>query len=858
MDLLIELFSEEIPARMQARARDDLKSMITNGLVEAGLTYGSAGAFSTPRRLTLSVEGLSAQSRAVREERKGPRTDAPAAALEGFLRSTGLTLDQLEKRDDKKAQVWFAVIEKPGRSADAIVAEVLDTTIRTFPWPKSMRWGSGSLRWVRPLQSILCLLSDEAGARVVPLSVDGIVAGNTTEGHRFLAKGRFAVHGFDDYAVKLKRAFVVLDAAEREAAIWQGATNLAFAAGLEVVDDKGLLAEVAGLVEWPVPLLGKIAPDFLHLPAEVLQTSMREHQKFFSVRNPRTGRIEGFVTVANTETSDHGATILKGNQKVLNARLSDARFFYDNDLRVAKGSADVAPLAEWLEGLKSVTFHNKLGSQADRVARITALSREIAPLVGADPDLAAEAARVAKADLRSAMVGEFPELQGLMGMYYAREAGMPEAVALAARDHWAPKGPEDAVPVEPVSVAVALAEKIDTLTGFWAIDEKPTGSKDPFALRRAALGVIRLVLENGVRIPLLECVGYSGAVFMIAGSKMYDGFTLLSKAKYVGIESLTQSPLKGFEGARTFYIRDALDALALDLIGEVFSFFSDDEVELEYGEALFEYCDRMINSILGTNVASEAVTSGYADLLNRINRLINDEKIVGDKGEILKIRVRNLWKRDETRENLAEAYEYLEVGERIPAYIMDESPEAQAFVSSQSSDLLAFFHERLKVYLRDQGIRHDVIDACLAMPGNDDLTLLVNRARALAAFLKTEDGPNMLAGFKRASTILSQAEAKDGVEYSYGADVKFAKTDEERALFAALDRAEALIAPAMATEDFSAAMAAMAQLRAPIDAFFTAVQINTDNPITRRNRLNLLSRIRTICSGVADLTKVEG
>ena len=386
-DLLIELFSEEIPARMQARAREDLKSLLTNGLVEAGLTYASAGAFSTPRRLVLSIEGLSAESRAVREERKGPRTDAPAAALDGFLRSTGLTKDQLEIRDDKKAQVYFAVIEKPGRAAAAIIAEVLETTIRSFPWPKSMRWGTGSLRWVRPLQSILCLLSDEAGAHVVPLSVDGIEAGNTTEGHRFLSPGRFAVTGFDDYAVKLKRAHVVLDSAEREAAIWQGAQNLAFAAGLELVEDKGLLAEVAGLVEWPVPLMGRIADDFLHLPPEVLQTSMKEHQKFFSVKNPKTGRIEAFVTVANTQPADHGATILKGNQKVLTARLSDARFFYDNDLRVARAGPESKPMGEWLDGLKSVTFHNKLGSQADRIARIAALAREIAPLVGADADL---------------------------------------------------------------------------------------------------------------------------------------------------------------------------------------------------------------------------------------------------------------------------------------------------------------------------------------------------------------------------------------------------------------------------------------------------------------------------------------
>jgi glycyl-tRNA synthetase beta chain len=757
-DLLIELFSEEIPARMQARAREDLKSLLTNGLVEAGLTYASAGAFSTPRRLVLSIEGLSAESRAVREERKGPRTDAPAAALDGFLRSTGLTKDQLEIRDDKKAQVYFAVIEKPGRAAAAIIAEVLETTIRSFPWPKSMRWGTGSLRWVRPLQSILCLLSDEAGAHVVPLSVDGIEAGNTTEGHRFLGAGRFAVHSFDDYVVKLKRAHVVLDSAEREAAIWQGAQNLAFAAGMEVVPDAGLLAEVAGLVEWPVPLMGRIGDAFLGLPPEVLQTSMREHQKFFSVKNPKTGRIEGFVTVANTETADHGETILKGNQKVLSARLSDAKFFWENDLRVAK-----AGMAEWLDGLKSVTFHNKLGSQADRIARIAALAREIAPMVGADADLAEQAAKLAKADLRSAMVGEFPELQGLMGMYYAREAGLPEAVALAARDHYSPLGPTDTVPSDPISVAVALADKIDTLTGFWAIDEKPTGSKDPFALRRAALGVIRLVVGNGVRIAALK-------------------FLLVPFAKWVS-ENLAVQVLQA----------------------------ADDK------DRLHELYDHI----------SEKIPPVDSDAMNRLA-----------------------------------AMEWL--AEFGPA----RHGDLEAFVTAAgrldnkaatfSLDLLAFFHDRLKVFLKDQGIRHDIIDACLAMPANDDLTLLVNRATALAAFLKTEDGTNLLQGFKRANNIVSQAEAKDGVEYSFGADVKFAETDEERALFAALDAAEAAIKPAMATEDFAAAMAAMASLRAPTDAFFTAVQVNAENPIIRRNRLNLLHRIRAICSGVADFTKVDG
>ncbi len=703
-DLLIELFSEEIPARMQGMAREVLKKAVTDGLVEAGLTYASAGAFSTPRRLVLAVEGLTAESRAVREERKGPNVSAPAAALEGFLRSTGLTVDQLEKRADKKGEVWFATIEKPGRKAAEIVAEVLEATIRAFPWPKSMRWGAGSLRWVRPLHSVLCILSDEGGANVVPMTVEGIAAGNTTEGHRFMAPGRFSVTGFDDYAAKLRRAKVMLDQGEREAAIWSSAQNLAFAQGLELVEDRSLLAEVAGLVEWPVPLMGRIGDEFLALPPEVLQTSMKEHQKFFSVRNPKTGRIEGFVTVANIEAPDHGATILKGNQKVLAARLSDARFFWENDLRVAK-----AGMGEWAEGLKSVTFHNKLGSQADRIDRIAALAREIAPLVGADADDAERAARIAKLDLRSGMVGEFAELQGVMGRYYALEAGEKPAVADAARDHWRPKGEGDSVPVEPVSVAVALADKLDTLTGFWAIDEKPTGSKDPFALRRAALGVIRLVLGNGARVGLRQMV------------------------------------------------------------------------------------------------------------------------VKGQLGHLETI---------------------------VKVHDITDLPEG--WQAATNTDLLSFFHDRLKVYLRDQGIRHDVIDACLAMPGNDDLTLLVKRAEALAATLKTEDGQNLIQGFKRANNILTQAEAKDGVEYSFGADPKYAEGPEERALFTALDEAEAKIGPAMAAEDFPAAMAAMAALRAPIDAFFTAVQINSDNEVLRRNRLNLLHRIRAVCSGVADLSRIEG
>jgi glycyl-tRNA synthetase beta chain len=420
-DLLIELFSEEIPARMQASAAEALKRLVTDGLVGAGLTYANAAAFATPRRLALAVQGLSAHSPTLREERKGPKLGAPQAAIDGFLRGIGQSMADLEIRDDKKGQAYFATITTPGRAAPEIVAEVLETTIRNFPWPKSMRWGSGSLRWVRPLHSILCILSTEAGAESVPLTVDGITAGNSTRGHRFMAPDAFAVTGFDDYAAKLKRAHVILDPQERAAHIWNDASQMAFAAGLELVEDKALLAEVAGLVEWPVVLMGRIGADFLNLPPEVLQTSMREHQKFFSARDPKSGQIVGFVTVANRDTADKGATILKGNQKVLAARLSDAKFFWENDLRTVTAQG----LDGMGAGLAHVTFHNKLGSQADRVARIAALAREIAPLVGADADLAEQAARVAKADLRSDMVGEFPELQGLMGSYYARAAGLP-------------------------------------------------------------------------------------------------------------------------------------------------------------------------------------------------------------------------------------------------------------------------------------------------------------------------------------------------------------------------------------------------------------------------------------------------
>ena len=683
-DLLIELFSEEIPAGLQAQAADSLKKLITNGMVDAGLTYTDAAAFHTPRRLTLAVAGLSDLSPTNQEERKGPKVGAPEQAIQGFLRGVGLIMEDLEIRDDKKGQVYFAKITKPGRLASEIVAEVLEKTIRSFPWPKSMRWGNGSLRWVRPLQSILCLLSSDAETQIVPVEIDGILASNTTRGHRFMAPDTFMVTGFDDYETKLKRAKVILRADERGAIIWQEATNQAFALGHKVVEDGGLLAEVSGLVEWPVVLLGQIDADFLDLPPEVLKTSMKEHQKFFSVSNNKTGRIERFVTVANIETVDQGATILKGNQKVLAARLADAKFFWENDLREAK-----AGMGKWQTSLENVTFHNKLGSQSDRIKRIAALAQELAPIVGADADVVEKAALVAKLDLSSEMVYEFPELQGVMGRYYALEAGMGADIALACEAHYSPLGPSDDVPKDPVSVAVALADKLDMLTGFWAINEKPTGSKDPFALRRAALGVIRLIMANQLTLPLATII------------KSVD-------------------------------------------------------------------------------------------------------------------------------------------------------------IGSGSANLMEFFQDRLKGFLRDEGIRHDVIDACIAMPGNDDLSLLAKRAQALQSMLVTDDGESLVQGFRRANNILSQAEKKDGVEYSYGADIKFAESDAEKMLFAALDKVDAKIKPAIGAQDFLSAMTAIATLRGPIDIFFEKVKINADSAMIRRNRLNLLSRIRNTCLSVADLSKLEG
>ena len=694
-DLLLELFSEEIPARMQNRAAEDLKRLVTDALQEQALSFADAQAFSTPRRLTLSVRDILATKPATREERRGPRTDAPQKAIEGFCRGAGVTKQDLQVRADKKGDIYVAIIETPARPASDILGECIPAILRSFPWPKSMRWSEGSFRWVRPLHSILCVLEDPQGAQIVAFEVDGIVAGDQTMGHRFMASETFQTYGLEAYEQALRERYVILRPQERRDRIWEDALAHAARCNMEVVRDEALLSEVAGLVEWPVVLMGDIADAFLDLPAEVLQTSMRTHQKFFAVRNPASSRIEKFITVANRETADEGATILRGNQKVLSARLADAKFFWDNDLLVARAGMDV-----WTEKLKTLTFHHKLGSVKDQVDRIVALSRVLAPMVGAKPTYAAQAAQLSKADLPSEMVYEFPELQGTMGAYYAQEAGKPPDVVRAIREHRSPLGPSDDTPVEPVSIAVALADKLDTLAAFWAIGETPSGSKDPFALRRAALGVIRLLLENDVRLDLEH--------------------------------------LQNMQ-------RDAG---------------------------------------LADGVASLDTTS--------------------------------------------------------------------------QADLIRFFHERLKVYLRERDIAHDVIDACLATPGNGDLSLLSKRAAALQAFRDTQEGENLVQGFKRANNILSQAEAADGVEYSYGADAKFMREDTEKALLHALEQSDAEVAQAIAAEDFVAAMACIARLRNPIDMFFEATKINVEQDIIRRNRLNLLGQVRETCRKLADLSRLEG
>ena len=769
--LLLELFSEEIPARMQAQAARDLERMARERLAEAGFLPEGVKAFSGPRRLTLVADGLAPAQSDRQEERKGPRANAPEQAVEGFLRSTGLTRDQLVERDG----VLFAITQRQGRPTGEIVAEMVDQIVRGFPWPKSMKWGRGSLRWVRPLQSILCVFDGE----VVTFDIDGIRSGDMTRGHRFMGPSQdkigraFRAHTFEQYADGLAANFVVLDVEERKQRILHEARTLCHARNLELVEDQGLLDELSGLAEWPTPILGDMDPAFLDLPPEVIRTSMRTHQKYFAVRDPATGKLAPhFVTVANIEATDGGATIAAGNARVLSARLNDARFFWDEDRKVS--------LESRLEKLKGVTFHAKLGTMYERVERIEALAREIAPLVGADADAAAKAARLAKADLGTGMVGEFPELQGLMGGYYARGEGFGDEIADAVRDHYKPVGPSDSVPGAPVSVAVALADKLDTLVGFFAIDEKPTGSKDPYALRRAALGVIRIVLENRLRLPLTR---------LIRGHypNLYRRMSLAWRTWFKNSGGVFHKPDFFDQGGHGYVDED----------GDEHPDFSDWIVKADQ-EIWAEW---------------EFVHPDLAD------------------GRLFRLNASGL----------------------IPT---DNPPYRIAAENEAVPSLVAFFADRLKVALRDQGKRHDLVDAVFAL-GDDDLVRVVDRIEALDAFLKTEDGASLLAGYSRAANIL-KAEEKKGPLPTGEAKSMPGAPDEETFLLAALRLALPDLKIELENEQFTEALGTLAQLRAPVDAFFEKVLVNADDAAVRQNRLRLLAQVRDAMGLVADFSLIAG
>lgn len=765
-ELLFEIFCEEIPARMQPRAEADLEKLLGDKLKAAGLAWSSLTTFAGPRRLGLVIEGLPVKTEDVREERKGPRVGAPDKAVEGFLRGAGVaSLDQCEKREDKKGEFWVAIIEKPGRTTSDVIAEAIPEVMKAFPWPKSMKFGEGekTQRWVRPLQRLLCLFDGE----VVDFEVFGIKSGNITEGHRRMGRGPFTITDYAQYTKVLREeGHVIQSRAEREALILEGARKVCTDAGLELVEDAGLLTEVAGLVEWPVPLLGEMDPDFLDLPPEVITLTMKTHQKYFAVKKPgEPGVTSKFVCVANQVAPDGGVAIAAGNARVLSARLSDARHFWDNDRKT--------PLSQMAAQLSKVTFHEKLGTVADKVERVAALTRELAPVVGADPDLAAKAARLAKADLVSEMVYEFPELQGAMGRYYALDQGEDAAVADAIKDHYKPQGPSDAVPIAPVSAAVALADKLDTLVGFWAIDEKPTGSKDPFALRRAALGVIRVLLETGERLPLSSVL------------------------------------LKAFDKI----VRQAWGSASVYWVSDPFS---------------HEFDGKSADAVEILDFAGISEADGKRP------------------GQIVVTACENVWQGVFRADATAEFDAAIKVRLSAP--------------SNLEADLLAFFADRLKVHLRDEGIRHDVIDAVFAL-GDDDLVRVTAKARALQAFLDTEDGVALLAGFNRAANILKAEEKKSGESYDADPDADYlagAPEADEKALIAALTQADPVVESALEKEDFTAAMAALAGMRAPIDAFFENVTVNTDDERLRRNRLLLLSRIRTAVCAVADFDKISG
>jgi glycyl-tRNA synthetase beta chain len=739
-EFLLEILSEDIPARMQVQAADDLKRLVTEHLTGAGLTFGSAVAHSTPRRLVLVIDGLPEKSPDRSEERKGPKVGAPDGAIQGFLKSAGLSsIDQAEVRETDKGATYFAVRAVPGAPTAEVLAQAVVTAIDTLPWPKSMRWSSGTRRWVRPLAGILAILDGQ------PLSLDSNdlpIAGNSTVGHRFLGPESVNVTGFADYERKLSEHHVLLDREKRKWRIQGDARHLAETHGLVVVPDENLLEEVVGLVEWPVVIMGRIDDDFMDLPPEVRRTTMRANQKYFTLQDANGKPAPYFLIVANMETADKGAAIVAGNERVLRARLSDARFFWDQDRKTK--------LADQRPKLAKIAFHAKLGTVLERVERLEKLAVEIANyLPRAEATMAVEAAALCKSDLVSGMVGEFPELQGLMGRYYALGEGAPEHVANAIRDHYKPLGPNDVCPTEPVSVVLALAEKIDTLVGFFAIGELPTGSKDPFALRRAALGVIRLIVENQLKLPL-ERVFQSSLPEIIR--------TMTNKAYSKAESDILE---------KAIIIADATSELG--------------------------------------DTSSEIVEKFVSDSANQTNN------------------------------------QQLALLTDVPLNI---------------AKLLPFFADRLKVVLKERGVRHDLVDAVFALGGEDDLVRLLARVQALQDFLATPDGANLLAAYKRAANILKIEEKRDGVSYEGAPDAALLSLDEERALAAALADAGARVEPLIAAEDFQGAMAIYAELRPVVDAFFDGVTVNAEQADIRVNRLRLLSRIPGTLNKIADFSRI--
>ncbi|MBU6464772.1 MAG: glycine--tRNA ligase subunit beta [Bradyrhizobium sp.] len=815
-DLLLELFSEEIPARMQAKAADDLRRMVTDRLVAEGLVYEGAKAFATPRRLALTVHGIPARQSDLKEERRGPRVGGPDAAIQGFLKATGLASIEEAKiqRDPKKGDFYIALIEKPGRATLDVLAEVLPVIIRTFPWPKSMRWGErsgkpGALQWVRPLHAIIATFGLETEETdVVSFAVDGLEAGRTTRGHRFMAPAEITVRRFEDYEAKLLDAKVVLDPERRKDVIRTDAKTLAQAQNFELVEDQVLLDEVAGLVEWPVVLMGSFDEEFLSIPDEVIRATIRNNQKCFVVSDPGTRKLTNkFILTANIEASDGGKAIVSGNERVIRARLSDAKYFYESDLKTK--------LEARLPKFDNIVFHEKLGTQGARIKRIERLAAEIAPLVGADVEKVKRAAHLAKADLLTEVVGEFPELQGLMGKYYALAQGEDASVAAASEEHYKPQGPADRVPTDPVSVAVSLADKIDTLMGFWAIDEKPTGSKDPFALRRAALGVIRLVLSNSVRASLSDLFFKAITLAVYFSFRPEHGYSQLAATwdpqTEDGAAEWTEPRYMLFLNSDGFIDRNR-DLIGMHQIGNPdLGSHEDEDKYTERAEAYEEFNRRLsrLEAVAGPFMfESVPPLAQFSAVSNATERLSSEE---------------------------------------FTKLAMD----------TLTADLLSFFADRLKVQLREQGARHDLVDAVFALGDQDDLLMVVRRVEALGKFLDSDDGKNLLAGTKRASNILSIEEKKDKRSFDGTPDAALYRLHEEKVLAKAIGEVKAEAGAAVAREDFAGAMSAMAKLRPAVDAFFDKVKVNDDDAKVRENRLKLLNEIRAATRAVADFSKIQ-